>query len=257
MRGADGDAPGRRPAAGRGHARILGGGPGPEPDWCGRPGEPRVRVRPAGLYLGLAGSVTSRARQLQQAVMLVAGRGVIVAEFFDAGQSRMLPWARRPQAAALVAAAGGPGPRVGRDRDRGVRAGVLREPVRVDVAVVRALRDRPVDAGGRRAGRLARRGSRADHARAGPVVQAGDHPDPDPGADRDGRPDPGTGTLSRRPPAVRIPARRRGAAPEQGPRRLGPAGAPARTRSGDRACRQVECSPSGWPGTAPRGSPGR
>ena len=47
--------------------------------------------------------VTSRARQLQQAVMLVAGRGVIVAEFFDAGQSRALPWARRPQADALVA----------------------------------------------------------------------------------------------------------------------------------------------------------
>jgi site-specific DNA recombinase len=47
--------------------------------------------------------VTSRARQLQQAVMLVGGRGVIVAEFFDAGESRVLPWARRPQAAALVA----------------------------------------------------------------------------------------------------------------------------------------------------------
>jgi site-specific DNA recombinase len=46
--------------------------------------------------------VTSRARQLQQAVMLVAGRGVIVAEFFDSGQSRMLPWARRPPAAVLV-----------------------------------------------------------------------------------------------------------------------------------------------------------
>jgi len=46
--------------------------------------------------------VTSRARQLQQAVMLVSGRGVIVADFFDAGQSRTLPWARRPQAAALV-----------------------------------------------------------------------------------------------------------------------------------------------------------
>jgi len=39
--------------------------------------------------------VTSRARQLQQAVMLTAGRGVIVAEFFDTGESRTLPWARR------------------------------------------------------------------------------------------------------------------------------------------------------------------
>jgi site-specific DNA recombinase len=46
---------------------------------------------------------SSRARQLQQAVMLAAGRGVIAAEFFDTGQSRVLPWARRSQAAALVA----------------------------------------------------------------------------------------------------------------------------------------------------------
>src|SRR5512133_3718860 len=37
--------------------------------------------------------VTSRARQLQQAVMLVAGAGVITAEFFDTGESRELPWA--------------------------------------------------------------------------------------------------------------------------------------------------------------------
>lgn len=47
--------------------------------------------------------VTSRARQLQQAAMLTAGHGIIVAEFFDIGESRELPWARRPQAAALVA----------------------------------------------------------------------------------------------------------------------------------------------------------
>jgi len=48
--------------------------------------------------------VTSRARQLGQAAALVAGYGRITAEYFDAGQSRVLPWARRPQAAALVAA---------------------------------------------------------------------------------------------------------------------------------------------------------
>ena len=47
--------------------------------------------------------VTSRARQLQQALILAAGVGVIVAEFVDTGESRELPWARRPQAAALVA----------------------------------------------------------------------------------------------------------------------------------------------------------
>jgi site-specific DNA recombinase len=63
--------------------------------------------------------VTSRARQLQQAVMLVAGHGVIVAEFFDAGESRTLPWPRRPQAAALVAALADP--------DRGWDAVVIGE----------------------------------------------------------------------------------------------------------------------------------
>jgi len=47
--------------------------------------------------------VMSRAPQLQQAMMLVAGRGVIAVEFFDTGQSRALPWARRPRAATLVA----------------------------------------------------------------------------------------------------------------------------------------------------------
>ncbi len=47
--------------------------------------------------------VTLRARQRDQAGALVAGHGQIVAEFFDIGQSRSLAWARRPQAAALVA----------------------------------------------------------------------------------------------------------------------------------------------------------
>ena len=47
--------------------------------------------------------VTSRVRQLGQAGALVAGHGRIVARFFDSGQSRTLAWARRPQAAALVA----------------------------------------------------------------------------------------------------------------------------------------------------------
>src|SRR5580704_6901110 len=52
--------------------------------------------------------VTSQARQLQQAMMLTAGAGVVAAEFFDSGESRTLPWARRPQAAALVAALADP-----------------------------------------------------------------------------------------------------------------------------------------------------
>ena len=52
--------------------------------------------------------VASRARQRDQAAALVAGHGRIVAEFFDVGYSRALAWARRPQAAALVAALADP-----------------------------------------------------------------------------------------------------------------------------------------------------
>ena len=40
----------------------------------------------------------------------MAGPGHIVAEFFDIGHSRTLAWARRPQAAALVAELADPDP---------------------------------------------------------------------------------------------------------------------------------------------------
>ncbi len=63
--------------------------------------------------------VTSRARQRGQAAARVAGHGRIVAEFFDVGYSRTLAWARRPQAAALVAALADP--------DRGWDAVVIGE----------------------------------------------------------------------------------------------------------------------------------
>jgi hypothetical protein len=53
--------------------------------------------------------VTSRARQRAQADALVRGHGRVAAEFFDAGQSRTVAWARRPQAALLVAALADPG----------------------------------------------------------------------------------------------------------------------------------------------------
>ena len=53
--------------------------------------------------------VSSPARQREQAGALVRGRGIIVAEFFDTGESREAAWARRPQAAALVAQLADPG----------------------------------------------------------------------------------------------------------------------------------------------------
>ena len=80
----------------------------------------------------------------------------MVAEFFDAGQSRTVPWARRPEAARLVAAMADP--------DCGFDAIVVGEYDRAfyggqygqDGAAVRALRRPAVDAGGGRAGRLRR-----------------------------------------------------------------------------------------------------
>ena len=153
--------------------------------------------------------------------------------------------------------AGRPGPRVGRDRDRGVRAGLLRRPVRLDGALVRALWRPAVDPGSRRADRLPRRGSRADHAGAGAAVQAGDRADQDPGPDRDGRPRPAsrgvtwavgrrTGTGWPTPGRTRTRRTRRGAGGRTGWRRIR---IPRRWWRG--------CSPSGWPGTVPPGSPAR
>jgi site-specific DNA recombinase len=46
---------------------------------------------------------SSRVRQRDQAGALVRGHGVVVAEFFDVGESRAVAWGRRPQAAILVA----------------------------------------------------------------------------------------------------------------------------------------------------------
>ena len=81
--------------------------------WAERTGRPRVAEHGrAGLRFAFYGRVstedwqdpvTSLARQRDQAATLVAGRGHIVAEFFDIGQSRALAWARRLRAAAMVA----------------------------------------------------------------------------------------------------------------------------------------------------------
>jgi site-specific DNA recombinase len=86
--------------------------------WAERSGHCRIAGRPqAGLRFAFYGRVstedhqdpqTSRARQWDQACALVAGFGQIVAAFFDVGHSRVLPWPRRPQAAALLAALGDP-----------------------------------------------------------------------------------------------------------------------------------------------------
>ena len=86
--------------------------------WAGRTGRRRAAGHGrGGLRFAFYGRVstedwqdpvTSRARQRDQAAALVAGHGRMVAEFFDAGYSRTLAWARRPQAAALAGALADP-----------------------------------------------------------------------------------------------------------------------------------------------------
>ncbi|MFF3877528.1 recombinase family protein [Streptomyces sp. NPDC001978] len=51
---------------------------------------------------------TSRGWQLLRAQAITSGYGRVTAEFFDIGHSRVLPWTRRPRAAALVAALADP-----------------------------------------------------------------------------------------------------------------------------------------------------
>ena len=111
--------PGRAEAAGTATVRRPQGASGLGlAEWAGRTGRCQEAgpVR-GGLRFAFYGRVstedwqdpvTSRARQLAQAQALMAGYGRITAEYFDAGQSRVLPWARRPQAAALVAAMADP-----------------------------------------------------------------------------------------------------------------------------------------------------
>ncbi|MFI1991097.1 recombinase family protein [Actinoplanes sp. NPDC020271] len=68
---------------------------------------------------GYQDPVSSRAWQLEAAGWLIAGRGRVVAEFFDVGVSRSVPWSRGEQASALLAAAADP--------DRGFDAVVVAE----------------------------------------------------------------------------------------------------------------------------------
>ena len=64
----------------------------------------------------------SRNWQLMRARALIERQGTIVAEYFDIGQSRSIPWKRRPEAAALLRAI--------KDRGRAFDAVVVGEPQR-------------------------------------------------------------------------------------------------------------------------------
>ena len=86
--------------------------------WAERAGRwPGRRTAGGGLRFAFYGRVStedwqdpesSRVRQREEAGALVRGHGIIVAEFFDIGESRSVAWGRRPKAAALVAALADP-----------------------------------------------------------------------------------------------------------------------------------------------------
>jgi DNA invertase Pin-like site-specific DNA recombinase len=216
--------------------------------WRGRSGP--VAARPGRQGAAWCGSrvstddyqdpVTSQARQRDQAAALVTGHGQIVAEYFDIGQSRTLAWARRLQAAALVAELADPG--------RGWDAVVIGEYERAfyggQYASMAPLFEHygiqlwTPEVGGRidfgaedheqmmmalglqSKREITRTKIRVRTAMAAQTREQGRYP--------------------RRPAAVRVPARGRRAAPEQGPRRVGPAAAPARAGPADGADRGMD-----------------
>src|SRR5580693_722362 len=179
--------------------------------WAQESGRRRVKGPPArgGLRFVFYGRVstedwqdpvTSRARQREQAEALVRGHGMIVAEFFDAGQSRTVAWGRRPEAAALVALLADPG--------RGWDAIVVGEYERAFYGSQYAAMAPLFEHYGVQLW-MPEAGGRVDYAsehdeQAMTVLGLSskrDHPDQHPGPYRDGRPDP-AGPVPGRPPAL-------------------------------------------------------
>jgi len=192
--------------------------------------------------------VTSRARQREQAEALVRGHGVIVAEFFDVGESRTVAWARRPQSATLVAQLADPG--------RGWDAVVIGEYERAfygsQYSSMAPLFEHygvqlwMPETGGRvdyqsehdeKTMTVLGLSSKREITRTSIRVRTAMAAQT-----------PGAGPVPWRPSAVRVPARRCRSAPEQGTRRVGSARAPARLRPADGACRAVDLRPA--PGRA-------
>ncbi|MGW3571508.1 recombinase family protein [Streptomyces sp. NPDC000941] len=102
-------------------ASDTAAGQGSLADWAGAPWQRRFGSSSPelpGLRFAFYGRVstedhqdpaTSRSWQLLRAQALACGHERIVAEFFDIGRSRTVPWARRPEAAAFLAAMADPG----------------------------------------------------------------------------------------------------------------------------------------------------
>ena len=96
------------PGSGRRRAGGVGGAHRAPPGSRAWPRRGAVCVLRAGLDGGLPGSGDVAGAAARPGHRAGAGHGHIAAAFFDIGQSRTLAWARRPQAAALVAALADP-----------------------------------------------------------------------------------------------------------------------------------------------------
>ena len=84
---------------------------------------------------------TSRGWQLENAEKFVGPvGGAIVEEFFDIGQSRSVPWDRRPEGSQLLAALKDPAADVERRGGRGGHALLVRQSVLADRSAVRGVR---------------------------------------------------------------------------------------------------------------------
>ncbi len=162
---------------------------------------------------------TSRGWQLLNAQALTSGHGRIVVEFFDVGHSRVLPWTRRPDAAALATALAHP--------NRGFDVIVIGSSERAfygqqfaSMAPLFAHYGISVwlpELGGEVDPEIAAHGELMvllGIIAKREVVRARMR-----GADLDDHPGSRPGPLPRRPTALRIPARRRRAPPQPG---LGP-----------------------------------
>ena len=132
----------------------MGGAVRPPPRGGGRPRGLAVRVLRAGVDRGLAGprvlAGTAAGPSRGPGQRSRAGRGQVLrcgAE--PVGDVGAPPAGRRDHCGA-----GRPGPGMGRAGGRGIRAGVLRQPVRDGRAAAAALRRPAVDAGGGREGRF-------------------------------------------------------------------------------------------------------
>ena len=191
----------------------------------------------------------SRARQL-----IEPSGGVVVAEYFDIGMSRSLPWKRRPGVGAAAPGSRPAEPGFRCRRDRRASSSVLRRPVRPHLPRVDPLRRAAVGARGRRPGRPRQRRPRARH---GPVRR---HEQGRTAADQDPSP-VGHGVSGHRwpiprwPAALRLPAGRcrRPSEPRQGGRRQ--AATPPRARPVKRTDRASGSTASTSPGSACTPSP--